>query len=49
MIGGKNELSFAVTHAFSKSVSGPNMMEAPWQQTMEIKRDQWDMGLGFSF
>ncbi len=49
MIGGKNELSFAITHAFSKSVTGPNMMEAPGQQSIEIKMDQWDIGLGFSF
>ena len=45
----KNELSFALMHAFSKTVSGPNVFEVPGQQTIELTMDQWEFTLGFSF
>ncbi len=45
----KNELTFYLMHAFSNSVSGPNPMEAPNQQTIELKMGQWEAGLAFSF
>jgi len=35
--------------ALSNSVTGPNPLEAPGQQNIEIKMDQWEIELGFSF
>lgn len=46
---GKKEVSFYVMHAFSNSVSGPNPMEAPNQQIVELTMHQWEMGVEFSF
>jgi len=43
------DLSFALTHAFSNSVSGPNALEAPGQQTIELKMDQWQIALGYAW
>jgi hypothetical protein len=31
------------------SVSGPNPLEAPGLQTIELEMDQWDLELGFSW
>lgn len=39
----------ALTRAFSNSVTGENPMEAPGQQEIELKMDQWDAELGISF
>jgi hypothetical protein len=38
-----------VIRAFSNSVSGPNMLEAPDQQRIELKMDEWEYEIGFSF
>ena len=35
--------------ALSQSVKGPNPLEAPGQQTIELRMDQWDVEVGFSF
>ena len=48
-VGFDKELSFVVTRAFSNSVSGPNPLEIPGQQTIEIEMDQWEFGIGFTF
>ncbi|MCK5127243.1 MAG: outer membrane protein transport protein [candidate division Zixibacteria bacterium] len=48
MCGGK-ELSFSVMRAFSNKVSGPNPMEVPGTQTIDLEMDQWEFSLGFSF
>jgi long-chain fatty acid transport protein len=48
MCGGK-ELSFAVMRAFCTSISGPNPMEVPGQQTIELEMNQWEFSVGFSF
>jgi long-chain fatty acid transport protein len=48
-IGMEKELSFVVTRAFSGSVSGPNTLEVPGQQTIELEMDQWEFGIGFAF
>ncbi len=48
-IGEGKEINFFVTRALASSVSGPNPLEAPNQQTIELKMDQWEVGLGFSF
>ena len=45
----KNELSFALTHGFLNSISGPNPFEAQGQQTIELEMDQWEFSVGFSF
>lgn len=44
-----NEISLAVMHALSNSVSGPNPMEAPAQQTIDLEMKQWEFEIGFSF
>lgn len=49
-MGGDNqELNFALTHAFSKSISGPNPLEVPGQQTIELKMNQWDIAIGYAW
>lgn len=40
------EISVAVMHAFSNTVSGPNPLEAPGQQTIELKMNQWEFTVG---
>jgi long-chain fatty acid transport protein len=40
------DASFAVTRALSHSVTGPNPLEAPGQQTITLRMDQWDVELG---
>jgi hypothetical protein len=35
--------------AFSKTVSGGNPLDFHGQQTIELKMDQWEFGVGFSF
>lgn len=46
---GENEISFAGTYAFSNTVSGPNPLEVPGQQTIDLTMNQVDLQLGFSF
>jgi long-chain fatty acid transport protein len=46
---GNKEIDFAIMRAFSKSVSGGNPLEVPGRQTIELKMDQWEFGVGFSF
>jgi long-chain fatty acid transport protein len=43
------EVHLTVVRAFSNSVSGPNTLEAPGQQQIRLKMDQWEYELGFSF
>ncbi|GAB4380272.1 MAG: hypothetical protein Kow0042_30270 [Calditrichia bacterium] len=43
------QLHFALTRAFSNSVTGANPMEVPGQQQIELKMDQWDVEVGLSF
>ncbi len=46
---GKNELIFAVVHALENTVTGPNPMEAPDQQTIGLNMSQWIFEIGFTF
>ena len=39
----------SVVRALSKSVTGPNPLEAPGQQNITLRMDQWDFGVGYSF
>ncbi|HQQ77657.1 MAG TPA: outer membrane protein transport protein [Thermoanaerobaculia bacterium] len=50
-VGAKTKLNFAVVRALSKSVTGPNPLEVPGRQTIELKMDQWifDLGLSIGF
>jgi long-chain fatty acid transport protein len=47
-VRGRHGIHLAVTRALSKSVTGPNVLEAPGQQTIELTMDQWDVSLGYS-
>jgi long-chain fatty acid transport protein len=44
-----SELDFSFMYAFDKSVSGPNSLEAPDQQTIELSMSQWEVGVGYSW
>lgn len=46
---GRREINIAVMHAFSNEVSGYNPMEAPGQQTIALKMNQWELDFGVSF
>lgn len=48
-IGNNQELNFSLMHAFSNSVSGPNPMDAPGQQTIKLKMNQWEISAGYSW
>lgn len=48
-LANQNEISFALMHGFSKSISGANPLEAPRQQTIELKMNQWEFEIGYSF
>ncbi len=49
--GDKMKVNLAIVRALSHSVSGPNPLEVPGRQTIELKMDQWvfDLGLSFGF
>ncbi len=42
-------LHFALTRAFSHEVTGTNPLEAPGQQDITLRMDQWDVELGMTF
>jgi long-chain fatty acid transport protein len=44
----EQELSFALMHGFTNSITGPNTLEIPDAQTIELKMSQWEFELGFS-
>ena len=44
-----NEFNFSLMHAPAVSVSGPNPLEAPGAQTIELEMDQWDIEIGYSW
>ena len=48
-MGEGREFNFALMHAPSVSISGPNPLEAPGQQTIGLEMDQWDIEVGFSW
>jgi long-chain fatty acid transport protein len=43
------ELSVAITRAFSHTVTGPNTLEAPGQQQIGLTMNQWDVQVGYRF
>ena len=46
---GTQEVSFAVMRAFDKKINGPNTLEAPNQQTIELQMDQWEFEISWAF
>ncbi|MEO9964153.1 MAG: outer membrane protein transport protein [Reichenbachiella sp.] len=49
ILGNDREISFAMMHGFSNTISGSNRFEAPDQQSIELNMNQWEFELGFSF
>jgi long-chain fatty acid transport protein len=49
LVNGSQEISLALTRAFSKEVTGPNPLEVPGLQSIELRMDQWDLELSWSF
>jgi long-chain fatty acid transport protein len=47
--GANHELDLAVMHGFDKTVSGPNPLEAPGAQTIDLSMHQWEISLGYSW
>ncbi len=45
----KHEINFSAMHGFSKSITGANPLEAPGQQKIELKMNQWEFEVGYSF
>lgn len=48
-LGAGRGLSLAMMRAFSNTVSGPNPLEAPGQQRIELRMDEWELELGYSW
>jgi long-chain fatty acid transport protein len=46
---GNHELKFALMHGFSKSIKGPNPLEAPGQQSIELEMHQWEFSVGYAW
>ncbi|MFC1492608.1 OmpP1/FadL family transporter [candidate division KSB1 bacterium] len=46
---GDREFNIAVMRAFSKSVTGANPMEAPGQQDIKLRMDQWEFEISLGF
>lgn len=49
LVKDKQEISLAITRAFSKRVTGPNPLEVPGLQSIRLQMDQWDFELCWSF
>jgi long-chain fatty acid transport protein len=41
--------NLAIIRALPKSIRGPNNLEAPKQQAIELKMDQWELDVSYSF
>jgi len=46
---GTQEVSFALMRAFDKKINGPNPLDAPNQQTIELQMDQWEFEISWAF
>ena len=42
-------LNLAIIRAIPKSIVGPNNLEAPNRQSIELKMDQWELDVSYSF
>ena len=45
----QSELDFSLTYAFENSVTGPNPLEVPGAQSIELTMNQWEFGIGYSW
>ena len=48
-IGSNQELKLALVYALSNDVTGANPLEAPGQQRIKIKMDQWEFSVGYAW
>ena len=48
-LAGGRELTFSITRAFPNSVEGPNPLELPGVQSIELRMNQWEFELGYLF
>jgi len=48
-LGESREISFAIMRSFSEAIQGPNPLEVPGLQTIELKMDQWEFEISWSF
>ncbi len=48
-IGSNQELKFALVYALSNDVTGANPLEAPGQQRIKIKMNQWEFSVGYAW
>ena len=49
VLGDTQEISVAVMRAFEKKVKGPNPLEVPGLQSIELRMSEWDFEIGWSF
>jgi long-chain fatty acid transport protein len=49
MLSAGKAAHITVVRAFGNRVAGPNVLEAPGQQQITLKMDQWEYEVGFSF
>jgi long-chain fatty acid transport protein len=45
----QSELDFSLAYAFENSVTGPNPLEVPGAQSIELTMNQWEFGIGYSW
>jgi long-chain fatty acid transport protein len=48
-VGRGKAINFSIMRAFQSTVRGPNTLEAAGAQSIELRMDQWDFELGYSF
>jgi long-chain fatty acid transport protein len=48
-IGIGKAINFALMRAFRNSIDGPNTLEAPGFQSIELAMSQWELDISFSF
>ena len=48
-VGKTQEFNFSLIHALDNDVTGPNVLEAPGQQTVKLEMSQWDIQAGWAW
>jgi long-chain fatty acid transport protein len=48
-LGNGRAINLAIVRAIPKSVAGPNNLEVPGRQTIELTMDQWELDLSYTF
>jgi long-chain fatty acid transport protein len=49
LLNSGKEIQLTVVRAFSNKVVGPNALEAPGQQQIQLRMDQWEYEVGYAF